>query len=91
MYPAAWTQHANQTDYGHLNRHVDMLLVRYHYCTTATTQGIVFKYTPQHIYLTGPQFKHTVHKQATHRHLLQQEHVRKMDSGLDQIRLAFPL
>ena len=88
MHPAAWIQHAKQTDRGYLNRHVEMLVVRYQVFKTATIQRTAVKY-PYHLYLTGLPFNHVVHNQATHRHLLQQEHVRKMESGLELNRRAF--
>jgi len=88
MHPAAWTQLAHQTDHRCLNRYADMFPVRCQYLTTAFTQRTAIKYI-LHIYITGPPFIHTVHSQETHRRRLQQEHVRKTDAGLDQIRLAF--
>jgi len=89
IHQAAWTQLAKRTDHGYLYRRVEMLLVKYQHFKMATIQRAAIQYT-QHLYRTGPPYNHTVHM-ATHPHPLQQEHVKKMDSGLDQIRIALQL
>jgi len=90
MPRAALLRRAKRTDHGYLNPHVDMYPVSYQVLQMAIPQTTEAELT-RHPYHMGLLLSHSVHRGATHLHLLQKEHVRKMDSGLDQNRRAFQL